>query len=140
MDANRGNAAVRMSGGCQCGNVRYEITGAPVELVVCHCKECQRQSGSGFGMSLFVADGGFRLTAGELKFFHVTCDSGRLKTCAFCGDCGTRIYHSTGGSISLKPGTLDDTAWLRPTHHYWTQRKQPWVVIPDDAVCIADDG
>jgi hypothetical protein len=129
-----------MPGGCQCGNVRYEIAGPPVELVVCHCKECQRQSGSAFGMSLFVADGGFRLTAGELKSFQVTCNSGRVKTCAFCADCGTRIYHSTGGTISLKPGTLDDTRWLRPTHHYWTRRKQPWVVIPADAVCIPDDG
>jgi hypothetical protein len=69
-------------------------------------------------MSLFVADGGFRLTLGSLKFFTVVCDSGRVKTCAFCGDCGTRIYHSTGGKISVKAGTLDDTSPLHPTHHF----------------------
>ena len=127
-------------GGCQCGAVRYELRGRPVELVVCHCKECQRQSGSAFGMSLIVPSGSFRLLSGDLKFFTVVCDSGRTKTCAFCRDCGTRVYHSSNNTISVKPGTLDDTSSLRPTHHYWTKRKQPWVVISDDACAIPDDG
>jgi hypothetical protein len=78
--------------------------------------------------------------SGNLKFFTVVCDSGRIKTCAFCETCGTPIYHRTGSNISIKAGTLDDTSLLRPTHHYWTKRKQPWVIIPDDATCIADDG
>jgi hypothetical protein len=75
-----------------------------------------------------------------LKFFSAVCDRGRVKTCAFCGDCGTRIYHSTGGKISVKAGTLDDTSALHPTHHFWTQRKQPWVIIPADVISIPDDG
>jgi hypothetical protein len=129
-----------VTGGCQCGAVRYQLRGRPVELVVCHCKECQRQSGSAFGMSLVVTSGSFRLLSGDLKFFNVVCDSGRIKTCAFCRDCGTRVYHSVGYTISVKPGTLDDTSSLQPTHHYWTKRKQPWVVIPAVAISIPDDG
>jgi len=84
----------------------------------------------------------FRLTPGALKSFAVTCDSGRAKTCTFCGACGTRIYHQTNpAGISLKAGTLDDTSHLKPdAHYYWTKRKQPWVVIPAGATCVEDDG
>lgn len=130
-----------IEGGCQCGAVRYRIEGKPLDLVVCHCTECQRQSGSAFGMSLAIPAASFRLTKGVLKSFAVRCDSGRTKTCMFCPDCGTRIYHQTNPlGMSVKAGTLDDTANLAPTAHYWTKRKQPWVVIPADVRCVEDDG
>jgi hypothetical protein len=67
------------SGGCQCGYVRHEVTKRPVGLAVCHCRECQRQSGSAFGMSLGIPEGAFRLTTGTLKTFAVVCDSGAGK-------------------------------------------------------------
>jgi hypothetical protein len=127
-------------GGCQCGGVRYRFEGEPLELTVCHCRECQRQSGSAFGMSLSIPASAFELTSGHLNFFEVVCDSGRIKTCAFCPTCGTRIYHRTEAGISIKAGTLDDTSSLRPGSHYWTKRKQPWVLIPDGAETSLDDG
>lgn len=128
------------TGGCQCGHIKYEIHGEPLGLAVCHCKECQRQSGSAFGMSLAVPDGALRLCPGRLKTFEVKCDSGRIKSCAFCPECGTRIYHQTANGMSIKAGTLDDTAWLTPDAHYWTMRKQRWVVIPSDVAQLVDDG
>jgi hypothetical protein len=129
-----------LTGGCQCGTVRYRLEGERIELTVCHCRECQRQSGSAFGMSLSIPAEAFGLLSGDLKFFEVVCDSGRKKSCAFCPDCGTRIYHRTDAGISIKAGTLDDTSRLRPTAHYWTKRKQPWVVIPDEVRRFPDDG
>ena len=70
----------------------------------------------------------------------VVC-SGRSKTCTFCGDCGARICHQTNSAgISVKAGTLDDTSDLSPTTHYWTKRKQPWIVSPDGVKCVTDDG
>ena len=129
------------NGGCQCGAVRYRIKGKPFDLAVCHCIECQRQSGSAFGMSLAVLAPSFELVSGELNSFGVTCDSGRNKTCAFCRACGTRIYHQTDKrALSVKAGTLDDTSHLEPTAHYWTKRKQPWVIIPAGIKCVEDDG
>ena len=128
-------------GGCQCGAVRYRLTGKPLGLAVCHCSGCQRQSGSAFGMSLSIPGESFRLLSGELKTFTTECDSGRTKSCAFCPGCGTRIYHQgPETTLSLKPGTLDDTAWLEPDSHYWTKRKQLWVSIPDGVRCFDDDG
>ena len=128
------------SGGCQCGYIRYDLTRVPLGLAACHCRECQRQSGSAFGLSLAVAAGGFELRSGTLKTFEIKCDSGRIKTCAFCPECGTRIYHRTVNGMSLKAGTLDDTSWLKPDAHYWTTRKQPWLVIPAGTAQFRDDG
>ena len=128
------------TGGCQCGHVRYEISGPVHGLAVCHCRDCQRQSSSAFGMSLFVLPDDFHLTQGTLKTFEVTADSGRKKTCAFCPECGSRIYHRTRRGMSVKAGTLDDTSVLTPHGHYWTSRKQGWVTIPAGVPQFADDG
>ena len=127
------------SGGCQCGIVRYVLDGEITRLNVCHCRDCQKQSGSAFGMSLVIPDETFRLTSGELKMFEVVADSGRQKTCAFCGNCGVRIYNETSALKSIKPGTLDDTSWLTPDAHYWTRSKQQWTPLPGDVPCYDDD-
>jgi hypothetical protein len=126
--------ATKYTGGCQCGEVRYEVVGTPRKLIVCHCTDCQRQSGSAFGMTLVVNEAGFRLTQGEVKTFASTSAAGRAKLGAFCPQCGTRIYHKPEwrpGTVSVKPGTLDDTSELRPDMHIWISSKQPWVTIPD---------
>ena len=127
--------ATTHAGGCQCGNIRYEVTGEPKQVVACHCTDCQRQSGSAFGLTMVVDEENFRLLQGELKTFESTSAAGRAKLGAFCPDCGTRIYHKPEwrkGSVSVKPGTLDETQWLKPTVHLWTDSKQGWVTIPDD--------
>jgi hypothetical protein len=121
-------------GGCQCGAVRYRIQGEPVSLVVCHCKECQRQSGSAFGMSLSVRTADFALT-GDVRTYRRIADSGNGVTCAFCPTCGTRIYHEpermNGVIVNVRAGTLDDTSSLKPVAHVWTRNKQGWFTIPD---------
>ncbi len=126
-------------GGCQCGAVRYRIEGDPIAVFVCHCSECQRQSGSAFAMTLMIQRAAFQLLSGSLKDFTRVSESGREIRCAFCPECGTRIHHEPkyrGGVLNVKPGTLDDTSWLRPTSHFWTLRRQPWVEIPSDARCF----
>src|SRR5260370_2404122 len=56
-----------LTGGCQCGAVRYEIAGAPVATYVCHCRECRKQSASAFGISVIVRAGDFNLKQGTVK-------------------------------------------------------------------------
>lgn len=119
-------------GGCQCGRVRYWVVGEPIGVGVCHCQECQRQSGSAFGMSFIIPKDAFRLSQGELKFFSRVSDSGRPVLCAFCPECGTRIYHEARwleGTLNVKPGTFDDTSFLRPTGESFAARKHPWVEL-----------
>jgi hypothetical protein len=124
------------TGGCQCGAVRYEIRGQPVSLYVCHCRECQKQSSSAFGISVIVARADFHLTQGEMKIWSRPTDSGGTLACAFCPTCGARVWHATVGAdetISVKGGSLDDPPDLRAAFHIWTVRKLAGVVIPETA-------
>jgi hypothetical protein len=123
-------------GGCQCGQIRYRITGEPAAVVVCHCSECQRQSGSAFSMSVSIPRDAFSILKGTMKSFARLSDAGRPMAGFFCPECGTRIYHAsevTPDVVRLKAGTLDDTAWLAPTMHFWTRSKQPWFEVPSNA-------
>ena len=126
----------RLAGGCQCGAVRYEIRGEPVSLYVCHCRECQKQSASAFGISVIVKRSDFSVTQGEVKVWSRTTDSGGTLACAFCPACGSRVWHEGSGAadtISVKGGSLDEPPDLRAACHIWTRRALPGVVIPDTA-------
>lgn len=125
------------TGGCQCGAVRYESSGEPQALYVCHCAECRKQSASAFGMSLLVPRSGFRVAKGEPKYWTRLANSGRRVDCAFCPDCGSRLWHEREGiadTITLKAGSLDDPVDMAEAIHIWVSRKLPGVVIPDSAV------
>ena len=121
------------SGGCQCGQVRYYLTGEPPHLIACHCNECRNQSGSAFGMSMIVKTDDLKFT-GVTKSYTRTADSGNKNTGVFCPNCGVRIHntpHYIDGVLTLKPGTLDDTGWLRLTAMLWTKSAQGWTPVPN---------
>src|SRR5207302_1619782 len=95
-------------GGCQCGSIRYEISRSALEIYVCHCKECRKQAASAFGISVIVPRAAFRLTRGTPKFWSRATDAGHTLECAFCPDCGSRLWHQQRGSaetISVKGGS-----------------------------------
>jgi hypothetical protein len=122
------------TGGCQCAALRYEITEAPRMVSTCHCTDCQRLTSSAFSMAVVVAADAFRLTSGEPRPLQKTADSGRVTTRWVCPECGSWVCRApTPGSTirNVRGGTLDDTSWLRPTVHFWTRSKQPWVVLPE---------
>lgn len=123
-----------LTGRCQCGAVTYEIIGAPLKVTGCHCLECQKQSGSAFGLALWVRPGDLRVR-GKVKSHTRIADSGRPITGVFCPGCGVRLYNIPSYDedvFLLKPGTLDDTSWIRPERMVWLRRKQPWVALPGD--------
>jgi hypothetical protein len=130
-----------LTGGCQCGSVRYEVSAEPLEVYVCHCRECRRQSASAFGISVIVPAEAFVLRQGNLRTWRRPTDSGRVLECMFCVDCGTRIRHASPGdaTISIKGGSLDSPPDLTAAFHIWTSRKLPGVVIPDGARCFAEE-
>lgn len=125
-----------ITGGCQCGAVRYELNGPPVVFYICHCTECQKQSSSAFGQSLRINSGDLTVT-GTYETIERKRDSGSIVAGDFCPNCGTRLFHRRpqySETRNIKAGTLDDTSWLKPAGHIWTASKQPWVIIPDDAI------
>jgi hypothetical protein len=126
-----------LEGKCQCGELRYRVTGTPLTVFACHCTECQRQSSSAFGMALWMKDANIELLSGALKHWIRSLPSGRSMECSFCPTCGTRLFHKVLGQsdiISIKPGTLDDTRWLKPAGHIWTRSMQPWVLLDPESL------
>ena len=125
-----------LSGGCQCGAARYVVSGAPLEIYVCHCRECQKQSASAFGISVSVRPADFRLTEGTIGTWSRGTDSGRTLHCMFCRTCGSRLWHRSADPalpISIKGGTLDVPVDLAGAIHIWTARKLTGVAIPAGA-------
>ena len=125
-----------LTGGCQCGAARYEIKGKQQRLYVCHCRECQKQSSSAFGISVLVRRADFRLTQGTVGTWSRKADSGRTLDCVYCPNCGSRLWHQTAGeaeTLSVKGGSLDNPVDLRSAVHIWTSRKLPGVIIPKGA-------
>src|SRR5260370_9255854 len=121
------------TGGCQCGALRYEITEAPRMVYTCHCTDCQRLTSSAFSMAIVVPAEAFRLTRGEPRSLQKTADSGRGTTRWVCPQCSSWICGAPtpGPALRVRAGTLDDTSWLRPTAHFWTRSKQPWIALPE---------
>ncbi len=130
-----------LSGGCQCGHIRYQINGEPVTLYACHCLHCQSQSSSAFGMSMWVNYQDFELLSGRLKFWTETAGDGSAKVCAFCPECGCRIYHALEEDreiLSLKAGSLDDKSILTPIAHIWVKRAHDWLKLKQSGVLCYD--
>ena len=120
------------TGGCQCGKIRYEITKAPQLVYTCHCRDCQRITGSAFSLGVALPQAAFCITAGEPRALQRVPDSGRLNTRFVCPDCACWVYsRPRGGVVRIRAGTLDDTSWLQPTRHIWTRSKQAWITFAE---------
>jgi len=119
----------KMNGGCLCGSVRYSVEAEPIFQAVCHCRSCQKQSGSPFSVDLVVPAAAVSVQ-GTIKTFHETGDSGKAVERRFCPECGSALI-SWGAlvpnSLFIKTGTLDDPNWLSPTMEVYCDRAQPWV-------------
>lgn len=125
-----------MEGGCLCGRVRYRLLDAPVAQLVCHCRSCQKQSGSAFSVVVVARASSFELNM-QLPFFADTGDSGNAVHRHFCPDCGSPIMTVAPAAakfVAVKAGTLDDAASVRPGTHVWCSSAWDWTPIPEDAV------
>jgi hypothetical protein len=105
------------TGRCQCSEVCYESMEESISLYVCHCRECQKQSASAFGITLEVPRKGFRVTQGTPTYWSRATDSGRELKCVFCPTCGSRLWHeaeSTSETLSIKGSSLDNnlSRWI----------------------------
>ena len=120
----------KLDGRCLCGAVTYTSQADPIFQAICHCTECQRQSGTAFSIVVGVQEDALQID-GELKT-HVTKgeDSGADTQRKFCPECGSPIVSMSAGLPGvavLKAGTLDDTSWLEPQLEVWGRSAQPWV-------------
>jgi hypothetical protein len=121
-----------LSGGCACGAVRYELSAPPVMIYNCHCKNCQKITGSAFTVAATVFENALTFVKGAPKRTVWNADSGTERFGLFCGDCGSRIANGqtpTNGMLSLRAGTFDDTSWVEPAGDIWTKSAQKWIAF-----------
>jgi hypothetical protein len=105
-------------------------------MVRCHCRACQRASGSAYAPTLVVRASAFRFTAGAPRHHDVVADGGAAVRRGFCAACGAPLLATTSAHpdvIAVRAGGLDDPGWFRPTADVWTESAQPWDVA-DPAV------
>ena len=118
-----------ITGSCLCGAVHYAATAAPVLVGVCHCRDCQKFTGSAFGFLVGVPHHAFELR-GTVKSYSKPADSGRLIVRRFCLECGSSIAEEPGSRpdlVILNGGTLDDPDSLTPAMQIYCDRELSWI-------------
>lgn len=131
-------------GGCGCGFVRYRMNAQPMVVHCCHCSWCQRQSGSAFAVNALIEANRVECLQGEVAEVMVPSPSGANQRISRCPKCQVAVWSNylvMGGGIGdavrfIRVGTLDDPGKVTPHVHIYTSSKQPWVVLPPDAVAV----
>jgi hypothetical protein len=118
-------------GGCLCGNVRYSASVEPAFIGLCHCRNCQKESGSAFAIVVGIPQTALSVQ-GNLKTFQDKGDSGKAMFRRFCPDCGSTVMdeaEAMPGVIMVHVGTLDDPSWVKPTMQIYYDSAQHWVQL-----------
>jgi hypothetical protein len=121
-------------GGCACGRLRYRMQLTPMFVHCCHCKDCQRQTGTAFVLNALIETDRVELQTGTVRPYVMPTDSGRPHTVFRCSVCGTTVWSEYGGLKTLRfvrVGTLDDPTALPPDVHIYVRSKLPWITLPD---------
>src|SRR5262245_24053551 len=117
-----------ISGGCACGGVRYECSAEPLMAVNCHCRDCQRATGTAYASGLLVPEAALRLVKGAPKYHTSTADSGHRVKRGFCPECGSPVLAQNEAypMFIIAAASLDDPSGHRPMMDVWTESAQPW--------------
>ena len=120
-----------IKGGCLCGAVSYSGNADPAFVGLCHCKDCQKVTGSAFAVIVGVPVSAVTFT-GETKSFTKRADSGKPTERRFCPVCGTTLADTVAvmpDIIMIGAGTLDDPSWIQPKMQIYCDSAQPWVQL-----------
>jgi hypothetical protein len=127
-----------ITGRCLCGNVTYSVDAEPVVQAVCHCTDCQRQTGNPFSVIVGVPRAAFHVEGDTVASFATTGeDHGGDTERSFCSACGSPVssYAAVLPELTfIKAGSLDDASWLEPAVEAWTSSAQPWAPHFEHAV------
>jgi hypothetical protein len=120
--------AAIFSGRCMCGAVTYECSAAPIVMGNCHCRDCQRATGTAYAAGMLVALDMVRIQ-GEVKYYDVVGESGLVISRGFCPVCGSRLFGKgarSPNSMSIMAGSLDDPTFFKPQADIFTASAQAW--------------
>lgn len=125
---------MKIEGGCLCGKVRYSADAEPAFVGICHCKNCQKGTGTAFAAVVALPKPALSV-AGDLKTFTGRGDSGKETYRRFCPECGSPLIDEAEvmpGVVMVMAGTLDDASWVKPTMEIFCDSAQPWVKLEGD--------
>lgn len=129
-----------IEGGCDCGEVRYRLTTAPMFVNCCHCRWCQRGSGSAFAINAIIETDRVERLKGEPEMVGTPTASGKGQQIARCPRCRIALWsHYAGGGPTLsfiRVGSLDEPDQLPPDIHVFTSTRQPWVRLPESVPAV----
>jgi len=121
-------------GGCTCRHVRYRLTSKPLFVHCCHCRWCQRDSGTAFAMNAMIEADRVERLGGDVEVIDTPTQSGKGQKIARCPKCRIAVwsnYSGAGPTVRfVRVGTLDEPDRLPPDIHIFTMSKQPWVALP----------
>lgn len=134
---------MRITGGCFCGELRYEADVQDAPVAVCHCRDCQIFGGSAFRLACPVPPERFEVTKGDPKHFDKTADSGKVRRMVFCGTCGTHICSTSpepdpGGFVSIRVATADQFGEFAPAAEVYCRSKTAWMPRLEDTVRFSE--
>ena len=122
-------------GGCACGAARYRVSGEPMMVHQCHCRQCQQQTGSTGVVNAFWESERVEMLSGELHEFSVPGGSGAPHTIARCAQCGTALFSYYGRlgrlSTGVRAGSLDEPGSVTPDVVLFTAEAMPWVTFAE---------
>ncbi|WGM40832.1 GFA family protein [Caulobacter sp. NIBR1757] len=123
-------------GGCTCGEVRFRMTTAPMFVHCCHCRQCQRATGSAFVVNALIETDRIEILQGSPRATPGPSESGRPHDVYRCPACLTALWSDYGRRPALRflrVGALDEPAALPPDVHIFTRSKLPWVNLSGEA-------
>jgi hypothetical protein len=121
------------TGGCMCGAIRYECSTEPIIMGNCHCRDCQRATGTAFAAAMLVPRNAVTI-AGDVKYYDVTGDSGSIVSRGFCPTCGSRLFSKPPipELMGIMAGSLDAPSEFQPGMDCYTVSAQPWDYLNPD--------
>src|SRR5262245_16072169 len=118
---------------CSCGQLKVVMSGKPRSVAACSCIECQKSTGSVFGISSYWPKSAVVAIEGESKAWRRGSDSGRWVDSYFCPTCASTVYwymEAAPGAIGISAGNFADPNFEPPTYAVWSETKHPWVSFP----------
>lgn len=128
-----------IKGSCLCGAITYASESTSMSTAICHCRDCQRQSGGAFSVNVLVPSEGFAVAGKGLSHYSKTGSSGLPAKRHFCSNCGSALYSEIAfmpGVVLLKAGSLMDTCSVQPSMHLWCGSAMTWVEIDRSLPCF----
>jgi hypothetical protein len=127
-------------GGCTCRAVRYRMLSTPLIVHCCHCRWCQRETGSAFVINALIEADRMQTLQGSPALIDTPSNSGKGQKIARCPACQVALWSTYAGAGDklrfVRVGTFDEPDRFAPDIHIYTESKQPWVVLPAGARAV----